>query len=85
MQNVLDMHMHHMQIMGMTFDQFLTGSKISNADAAGKLDRDVTLIGRYRARQVTPSPEIIAVIFEWSNGQVTPSELLAAPKLENAA
>lgn len=81
MQNVLDMHMHHMQIFAaMTFDEFLTSRKISNSDAARRLGRDQTLIGRYRARSVTPSPEIIADIVEWSDGEISPRELLAIPK-----
>lgn len=80
MQNLLDMHMHLMQILDMTFHEFLTVNKISNAAAAERLGRDVTLIGRYRARAVTPSPQIIADIVEWSKGRVTPRELLAEPK-----
>ncbi len=66
----------------MTLDQFLTTRAISNAEAAAKLARDPTLIGRYRARQVTPSPQVIADIVEWSGGLVTPRELLASPKVE---
>jgi len=77
MQNLLDMHMHQMQIVAMTFDQFLTNTKTTNAKAAAKLGRDETLIGRYRRRVVTPSPEIIADIVEWSKGKVSPRELLA--------
>lgn len=61
----------------MTFDQFLTDSKTTDAVAAAHLGRDVTLIGRYRRRSVTPSPEVIADIVEWSKGKVTPRELLA--------
>lgn len=60
----------------MTFDEFLHTNRISNAAAAEKLGRDQTLIGRYRARRVTPSPEIMADIVEWSKGKVTPRELL---------
>lgn len=60
----------------MTFDQFLSSNQIANFDAAIKLKRDVTLIGRYRARTVTPSPEVIAEIYKWSKGAVTPRELL---------
>lgn len=63
----------------MTFDEFLAVNQISNAAAAEKLGRDVTLIGRYRARAVTPSPQIIADIVDWSSGGVTPRELLALP------
>lgn len=74
---VLDMHMHIMQIWRMTFEQFLTDNEISLATAALHLRRDVTLIGRYRARKITPSPEVIADIVEWSGGKVTPRELLA--------
>lgn len=77
MQNVLDMHMHHMHVGGMTLDQFLTAKSISDADAAAKLGRDVTLIGRYRRRMVTPSPPVIADIVDWSKGKITPRELLA--------
>lgn len=78
MHIVLDMHMHQMHDAAtMTFDQFLTKHEITNAQAAERLGRDVTLIGRYRARSVTPSPEIIADIAEWSKGKVTPRELLA--------
>lgn len=73
-----------MQIARMTLDEYLTKHKISNAEAAAKLKRDVTLIGRYRARSVTPSPQVIADIVEWSLGAVTPRELLAEPK-ETAA
>lgn len=81
MHNVLDMHMHHMHMIAtMTFDQFLTNSKTSNAKAAEKLGRDETLIGRYRRRLVTPSPEIIADIVEWSKGKVSPRELLAVQR-----
>lgn len=68
----------------MTFDQFLASNQIANLDAAIKLKRDVTLIGRYRARQVTPSPEIIAEIFKWSKGACTPRELLAQKQGEAA-
>lgn len=68
----------------MTFDQFLTARKISLAAAAERLGRDVTLIGRYRSRSVTPSPQIIADIVEWSEGAVSPRELLALPKSEAA-
>lgn len=64
----------------MTFDQFLSIEGVSLSDAAAKLRRDVTLIGRYRARTVTPSPEVIADIVEWSGGRVTPRELLAKAK-----
>jgi hypothetical protein len=81
MQIVLDMHMHEMQIFAaMTFDEFLAEQKITNAEAAQRLQRDQTLIGRYRARSVTPSPEIIADIVEWAEGTVSPRELLALPK-----
>lgn len=65
-----------MQIAGMTFDEFLTAKRITNAEAAQKLGRDQTLIGRYRQRSVTPSPEIIAEIVDWSKGKVSPRELL---------
>lgn len=78
MQNLLDMHMHHMQIAVMTFDQFLTAKKITDAEAASHLGRDITLIGRYRRRVVTPSPRVIADIVEWSKDKITPRELLAA-------
>lgn len=64
----------------MTLDQFLTGRGISDAEAAERLGRDLTLIGRYRRRLVTPSPAIIADIVEWSDGAITPRELLAEPK-----
>lgn len=64
----------------MTLDQFLTSQDISDAEAAERLGRDLTLIGRYRRRSVTPSPTVIAEIVEWSNGDVTPRELLALPK-----
>ena len=67
-----------------TFDQFLRDNEISNAEAATRLKRDVTLIGRYRARTVTPSPEIMAEIFAWSGGTVPPSEMLAISKMEPA-
>ena len=73
------------RLSGMTFNDFLTNNKISNTAAAEKLGRDATLIGRYRARSVTPSPQVIADIVEWSRGKVTPRELLAAPKEEAAA
>lgn len=79
------MHMHLMQIDAMTFDQFLARNGISNAQAAARLERDVTLIGRYRARQVTPSPQVIADITEWSKGKVSPRELLAEAKAGAAA
>lgn len=79
------MHVHVMQICAMTLDEFLTSQNISNAAAAERLKRDVTLIGRYRSRQVTPSPEIIAEITEWSGQSVTPRELLAISKVEAAA
>jgi hypothetical protein len=87
MQNLLDMHMHHMQIGAiMTFDQFLTTNKITDTVAAEKLGRDLTLIGRYRRRSVTPSPHVIADIVEWSKGKVTPRELLAVqPEVAGAA
>lgn len=61
----------------MTFDEFLSRQKIADAEAASRLNRDQTLIGRYRRRLVTPSPEIIADIVDWSGGVVTPRELLA--------
>lgn len=64
----------------MTFDQFLTANEISNATAAEKLGRDVTLIGRYRSRAVTPSPQVIADIVDWSKGKIKPRDLLALPK-----
>lgn len=80
MQIVLDMHMHHMQISAMTLDQFLVDRGISDAAAAERLGRDLTLIGRYRRRSVTPSPAVIADIVDWSEGAVTPRELLAMPK-----
>lgn len=66
-----------MQIMRMTLDEYLSTNGITNSAAAEKLKRDVTLIGRYRARTVTPSPQIIADIVEWADGAVTPRELLA--------
>ena len=69
----------------MTFDEFLSGKKITNAEAADRLKRDVTLIGRYRARSVTPGPEIIADIVEWSKGKVSPRELLAQRDIVEAA
>lgn len=69
--------MHVMQIMRMTLDEYLSANSISNSDAAAKLKRDVTLIGRYRARTVTPSPQVIADIVEWAEGAITPRELLA--------
>lgn len=84
MQIVLDMHMHHMQFFGMTLDQFLTARGISDAAAAERLGRDLTLIGRYRRRSVTPSPVVIADIVDWSEGAITPRELLAVPKEEAA-
>jgi hypothetical protein len=80
MQIVLDMHMHHMHFPGMTLDQFLTDRGISDAAAAERLGRDLTLIGRYRRRSVTPSPTVIADIVDWSEGAITPRELLATPK-----
>lgn len=61
----------------MTFDEFLTSQKIADAEAASRLNRDQTLIGRYRRRLVTPSPEIIADIVDWSVGAITPRELLS--------
>ena len=64
----------------MTLDQFLTTNSISDTEAAERLGRDLTLIGRYRRRSVTPSPTVIADIVEWSYGAITPRELLAAPK-----
>lgn len=67
----------------MTFDEFLHTNRISNAVAAKKLGRDQTLIGRYRARRVTPSPEIMADIVEWSKGKVTPRELLKMDATES--
>lgn len=73
-----------MHIERMTFDEFLISEGINNAAAAAKLGRDATLIGRYRARSVTPSPQVIADIVEWANGRVTPRELLAEAK-EGAA
>lgn len=69
--------MHVMHIAAMTFDQFLSLKRISDAEAAARLNRDVTLIGRYRKRRVNPSPEIIAEIYDWSKGKVPPRELLA--------
>lgn len=84
MHDMLDMHMHLMQIARMTFDQFLTDKKINDAAAAAKLGRDVTLIGRYRRRVVTPSPQVIADIVEWSRGKVTPRELLAEQQAREA-
>lgn len=80
MHFLLDMHLHDMHILRMTFDQFLTMHGITNAEAALRLSRDVTLIGRYRARRVTPSPQIIADIVDWSEGAITPRDLLAAEK-----
>jgi len=68
----------------MTFDEFLHTNKISNATAAKKLGRDQTLIGRYRARRVTPSPEVMADIVEWSKGKISPRELLKADAQEAA-
>jgi hypothetical protein len=65
-----------MHMGAMTFDEFLTKKKITNAEAAIRLGRDQTIIGRYRARSVTPSPEIIAEIVDWSRGKVSPRELL---------
>lgn len=62
----------------MTFDEFLKTSKISNAEAAERLKRDQTLIGRYRQRKINPSAEIVAEIVEWSRGKVTPRELLVS-------
>lgn len=73
------MHMHQMQIAVMTLKEFMAREGISIAEAAERLKRDQTLIGRYRARSVTPSPEVIAEIVEWSKGDVTIRELLADP------
>lgn len=61
----------------MTFDEFLTSRGVQPAEAAERLERDQTLIGRYRRRKVTPSGFVMAKIFEWSGGEVTPPELLA--------
>lgn len=69
----------------MTFDDFLTDRGIGNAEAAAHLGRDVTLIGRYRSRAVTPSPQVIADIVDWSEGAVSPRELLAFPKIQAEA
>lgn len=79
------MHMHQMQTARMTLDKFLETENISLAKAAEKLKRDVTLIGRYRKRAVTPSPQVIADIVEWSRGKVTPRELLALPSEDRGA
>lgn len=78
--------MHLMQIgRTMTFDEFLKTRNITLTAAAEKLGRDVTLIGRYRSRKVTPSPEVIADIVEWSDGEVSPRDLLAVPQEAESA
>lgn len=84
MQIMLDMHMHRMQIVAMTFDEFLTSNKITDAEASEKLGRDQSLIGRYRRRYISPSPEIMVKIVEWSLGAITPRELLADKRKETA-
>lgn len=85
MHGLLDMHVHDMHIGRMTLDQFLTSKSISDAAAAAKLGRDITLIGRYRRRVVTPSPQVIADIVDWSKGKVTPRELLADQQAKETA
>lgn len=69
----------------MTLSDFMDANNITPESAAARLGRDRTLIGRYRKREVTPSPEIIAEIVEWSSGVVTPRELLALRDRERAA
>lgn len=79
MQNLLDMHMHQMQIRGMTLDDYLTKNGITTNKAAVALGKDASLLSRYRNRKVTPSPPMIAKIVEWSGENITPRELLALP------
>lgn len=85
MQNLLDMHMHQMQIAGMTLDDYLLKNTISTKQAAIALSKDASLLSRYRRRLVTPSPPMIAKIVEWSGGNITPRDLLAATEQVNAA
>jgi hypothetical protein len=78
----------------MTLDEFLRARQITTAQAADRLGRDQSLVGRYRRRIITPSPEIIAQIWEWTGGLVSPVDLLAvspavlqspSPQLQEAA
>lgn len=77
MQNLLDMHMHQMQIAGMTLDDYLRKNTITTKNAAIALGKDASLLSRYRRRLVTPSPPMIAKIVEWSGENITPRDLLA--------
>lgn len=61
----------------MTLDEFMLANEISTPEGAIRLERDQTVVGRYRRREINPSPKIMAEIWEWSGGQVTPPEMVA--------
>ena len=66
-----------MQIGYMTFDEFLIAKGHSVREAADRFRRDQTIIGRYRRREINPSPEVMAEMWSWSQGEITPPEMLA--------
>ncbi len=60
----------------MTLDQYMRWYEITGLQMAKMLDRDDSVVSRYRTRDVTPPGEVIAKLLEISNGDITVVDLL---------
>ena len=58
----------------MTLDDFLHSNRISNVAFAAKIAVDQSTIARLRKGGQIPSKEVMAAIFEETNGEVRPDD-----------
>ena len=67
----------------MTLDQFMKSESLTLADVAKIVNRDVSVVSRYRTRNVSPPASVIAKLLKLSNDKISVADLLPKPAVND--
>ena len=79
------MHVHLMHLRVMKLEEWMHENKVSDADLAGRVGRDRTIISKLRKGQIKPSLEVLVAVTRITEGQVTVNDFMPEQPPDEAA
>lgn len=76
MNNMLDMHMHHMHFATMKLETYLKKNDLTDAAFGALIGISQSQISRIRRGESFPSRDTLAVIAEFTGGAVTANDFI---------
>lgn len=79
------MHVHLMHPPVMKLEEWMQNNSVSDADLAGRVGRDRTIISKLRKGQIKPSIKVLLAITRLTDGQVTIEDFMPEQSPDEAA